>query len=234
MYGVTYNQLYTLVMIGLVVVLILSFTAQGKVKRTFQKYAQIPASSGIAAEQMAQQLLYQAGSSVTVHEVSGALTDHYNPKTAQVGLSNAVYGERSIAALAVAAHEIGHVMQYETGYTPIKIRNAILPVASLGSNISPYIVIAGVLFSWPNLAYAGCLLFAAMLLFQIVTLPVEYNASNRALAMLQDNGYITEEETPAAKRMLRAAGNTYVIAALASLVSLLRLILIAGNSRRRR
>ncbi len=223
----------SLLFIALIGVLILSFVAQARVNKTFQKYSQMPAQSGMTAAEVAEQLLRNGGSAAALTEVSGRLTDHYDPRNNTVGLSNAVYSERSIAALAVAAHEIGHVMQYESGYLPIKIRNTILPVANVGSIAAPYIVLAGVLFSFPNLAYAGCLLFGAMLLFQVVTLPVEYNASNRALVMLEEGGYISREEAPMAKKVLRAAGNTYVVAALASFISLLRLLSIAGRSRRR-
>ncbi len=165
--------------------------------------------------------------------VQGRLTDHFDPRTNIVGLSEAVYNDNSVAALAVAAHEIGHVMQYETGYIPFRVRNAILPVASFGSQAAPFIVIIGLIMSSYNLAMFGVILFAGMLLFQVVTLPVEFNASRRAIEMLESGGYLSYDEAPQAKAVLRAAALTYVVAALASLVTLLRLLGMASRTRRR-
>ena len=212
--------------------MILSLVAQVGVQRTFRKYAQVMASANKSAASVAKELLHQEGSVAQVTPVGGSLTDHYNPKTNIVGLSQTVYDERSVAAIAVAAHEIGHVMQYEQGYVPIRLRNAILPVASFGSQAAPYIVIAGLLFSSYNLAMVGVILFGAMLLFQVVTLPVEFNASSRAIEMLQTGGYLSYEEVPQAKKVLRAAAFTYVVGALASLANFLRLLSIANRSRR--
>ncbi len=212
--------------------MLLSLIAQGGVQRTFQKYAKVTASANKSAADIAKELLYREGSTVQVTPVGGSLTDHFNPKTNIVGLSQAVYDERSVAAIAVAAHEIGHVMQYEQGYVPIRVRNAILPVASFGSQAAPWIVIAGLLFSNYNLAILGVILFGAMLLFQVVTLPVEFNASSRAIEMLTSGGYLSYEEVPQAKKVLRAAAFTYVVAALASLANFLRLLSIANRSRR--
>ncbi|HWR23959.1 MAG TPA: zinc metallopeptidase [Feifaniaceae bacterium] len=214
--------------------MILSMIAQGAVRRTFQKYDRVTASANMPAADIARELLRQQGSPVQVASVGGELTDHFNPKTNIVGLSQTVYHERSVAAIAVAAHEIGHVMQYEQGYLPIRVRNAILPVASFGSQAAPWIVIAGLLFSNYNLAMAGVILFGAMLLFQVVTLPVEFNASSRAVEMLSSGGYLSYDEVPQAKKVLRAAAFTYVVAALASLANFLRLLGIANRSRRSR
>lgn len=216
----------------LLAVMVLSLIAQSKVQRTFNRYANTPIASGRSAEQIAQDLLNRHNSSVQIAPVQGQLTDHFNPKTGVVGLSTQVYGSSSIAAVAVAAHEIGHVMQYEERYSPIRLRNAVLPVASIGSSLAPWLVILGLMMDFPNLAMAGVILFGAMLLFQIVTLPVEFNASSRALRMLEEGNYITYEESDGARKVLRAAAMTYVWAAVAALVSFLRLLALANRSRR--
>ncbi|MEG1524707.1 MAG: zinc metallopeptidase [Clostridia bacterium] len=216
----------------LLVVMILSFAAQGKVQRTFQKYAKLPVSSGKSADCVAQELLNNNNSSVQIMPVEGTLTDHFNPKTNVVGLSTQVYGSNSIAAVAVAAHEIGHVMQYESNYMPIRLRNAILPVAAIGSQAAPWIIILGIVLGSYRFALAGVILFGAMLLFQVVTLPVEFNASARGLRMLEEGNYISYEESDGAKKVLQAAAMTYVLAAISALISFLRLLSIAQRSRR--
>ena len=216
----------------LLVVMGISFYAQGKVQKTFTQFSQTPVSSGLRAEEIAQQLLNRANSTVSITPVQGSLTDHYDPKNGVVGLSTQVYGQRSIAAIAVAAHEIGHVMQYQEGYAPIRLRNAILPVASIGSSAAPWIVILGLMMGSYNLAMIGVVLFGAMLVFQVVTLPVEFNASARALRMLEEGNYISYDESDGAKKVLNAAAMTYVWAAVASLVSFLRLLAMANRSRR--
>ena len=216
----------------LLVVMGISFYAQGKVQKTFNQFAQMPISSGLRAEEIAQQLLNRGNSPVQLTPVQGSLTDHFDPKNGVVGLSTQVYGQNSIAAVAVAAHEIGHVMQYQEGYAPIRLRNAILPVASIGSYAAPWIVILGLMMGSFNLSMIGVILFGAMLVFQVVTLPVEFNASARALRMLEEGNYITYEESDGAKKVLNAAAMTYVWAAVASLISFLRLLAMANRSRR--
>ncbi len=216
----------------LLVVMGISFYAQSKVQKTFNQFAQTPVSSGLCAEEIASQLLYRANSTVQITAVQGSLTDHFDPKNGVVGLSTQVYGQSSVAAVAVAAHEIGHVMQYQEGYAPIRLRNAILPVASIGSYAAPWIVILGLMMGSFNLAMAGVILFGAMLVFQVVTLPVEFNASSRALRMLEEGNYITYEESDGARKVLNAAAMTYVWAAVASLVSFLRLLALANRTRR--
>lgn len=222
----------SILLLALLVVFVLGMVAQAKVNRTFNQFAGVCASASISAVDVVHRLLAQNNLSLNVTQVKGRLTDHFNPRTNTVGLSEAVYHSDSISALAVAAHEIGHVMQYEEGYVPIRIRNAILPVASFGSQAAPFIVILGLLMSNYNLAMIGVILFGAMFVFQLVTLPVEFNASNRALEMLSSGGFLTQDEVPAAKKVLNAAAMTYVVAALASLISLLRLLTIAQSSRR--
>ncbi|MBQ9832683.1 MAG: zinc metallopeptidase [Clostridia bacterium] len=225
----TLNQLLYFAAIALMFV---GIAASSSVQRTFEKYAKTPSMYGTPAYVAANELLRKSGSSVQVTAVDGALTDHFNPKTNTVGLSKAVYSNSSVAALAVAAHEIGHVMQYEEGYGPIKIRNTILPVAQLGSNIAPILVIVGLILGFTDLAIVGAYLYGAMFLFQVITLPVEFNASRRGIEMLSSNGYITAAEEPTAKKVLKAAAMTYVVAALASLVTFMRLLLISNNRRR--
>ena len=216
----------------LLVVMGISFYAQSKVQRTFTQFSQTYVSSGLRAEEIAQQLLNRANSTVQIQPVQGSLTDHYDPRSGVVGLSTQVYGQSSIAAIAVAAHELGHVMQYQEGYAPIRLRNAILPVANIGSYAAPWIVILGLMMGSYNLSMIGVVLFGAMLVFQVVTLPVEFNASSRALRMLEEGNYISYEESDGAKKVLNAAAMTYVWAAVASLISFLRLLAMANRSRR--
>lgn len=227
-------SIQSLLYFALLILMVVSLFAQGRVQRVFQKYANEPAASGKTAESVAYELLARYGAgNVRIEPVSGALTDHYNPKTDVVGLSQAVYGERSVSALAVAAHEIGHVLQHEEGYLPIRIRNAVLPAASIGSNLAPWIVILGLFLGSYNLSMVGVVLFGAVLAFQLATLPAELNASSRALRMLEDGGYVDYSQSDDAKKVLRAAAMTYVLATLAALVSFLRLYSIAASSRRR-
>lgn len=216
-----------------IIVLALSLICQGRVQRVFNRYSTLPGARGISAAEAASRMLYEKGSSVQVTRVSGSLTDHYAPSEGRVGLSTSVYDQTSVAALAVAAHEIGHVCQYQEGYSPIKFRTKLLPVANLGSVAGPYIIIAGLLFRSGTIAYIGLYLYCAMLLFQLVTLPVEFNASSRGLQMLEDGGYVAPVDMPAAQKVLRAAAFTYVLSALGTLVSVLRFLsLINGNKRR--
>lgn len=227
-----YNVIYMLI----ILVFILSLLASGRVKRVFSKYSSLPGALGVTAEQAASDMLYNAGSNVHVTAVSGELTDHYDPSNGTVGLSTDVYGHTSVAALAVAAHEIGHVCQYQDGYAPISIRSKILPVARLGSTAGPYIIIVGLIISSSQIAYIGLYLYAAMFLFQLVTLPVEFNASARGLQMLEEGGYVTRDDIPAAKKVLKVAAMTYVLSAIGSLLSVLRFAAMiarsTGNRRR--
>ncbi len=217
---------------GMIAVMILGMIVQARMNSAFSKFSRVSAESGLHAEDVARRLLDDAGSRVQVAAVQGRLTDHYNPKTQTVGLSSAVYGQGSVAALAVAAHEIGHVMQHEEGYMPIRLRNAVLPIAQFGSFAGPVLVIAGAFMQAFGLAMIGVYVYAAVLLFQLVTLPVELNASTRAMQMLSSGGYISRDETEGVKRVLNAAAMTYVVAVLSSLVTLLRFLSIANRSRR--
>lgn len=233
------DYLYLFLLFG---VMILSLVAQNRVARVFNQYAQVFAKSGVTGAQLAQQLLYRNGLSLPVQPVAGSLTDHYDPRNGTVGLSEAVYGSSSVSALAVAAHEIGHVLQHNEGYGPMKLRSVILPVANVGSRIGPFLVVGGLLLSFLAagtgnagyyIAVAGVGLYVTMFLFQLLTLPVEFNASKRGLDMLTEGGYITDDELPGAKKMLNAAAMTYVLAALGSFVTVLRLFSLARGARRR-
>ena len=220
--------------IALIAVFILSSIAQGKVQRTFDKYAHTYASSGITAEKMAAEILLRNGVyTVGIEAVDGSLTDHYDPTTGVVGLSTQVYGSSSVSALAVTAHEIGHVIQHQEAYAALNLRNAVLPVARISSAIAPWVVIAGVLFGLRSLAMAGVVLFGAVLLFQLVTLPVELDASKRGLQYLEQGSYISGEQNEQAREVLKAAAMTYVWATIATLISFLRIMFIARSSRRR-
>ena len=232
-HGMYYNggsdSLYLILLLALMIV---SAFASRRVQTVFSKYSGIRASSGIPAEQAASDMLRSAGSACRIVPVSGTLTDHFDPRENTVGLSTGVYGQNSVSALAVTAHEIGHVLQYEQDYSPIRLRNAVLPVAGFSSAAAPWIVIGGLFFGSYNLAMIGVILFGTVLLFQLVTLPVEFNASSRGLSLLEQGGYLSTEQLPMAKEVLRAAAMTYVFSALASLISFLRLLNIANRSRR--
>ena len=224
---------YAVYILAIFAVTILGLIAQSSVKSTYKKYSCKSSGTSIPAYRVAQDIIQRNGLGVGLTQVSGSLTDHYNPKTEVVGLSQAVYNSDSVAAYAVMAHELGHVMQHRDSYIPIKIRNAILPVAQLGSSAAPYIVIIGLILNSGTLAMIGVYLFAAVFLFQLVTLPVEFNASNRAIELLSEGGYIMRDNTSGAKKVLRAAASTYVVSTLATLVSLLRLLALAKRSNRR-
>lgn len=229
-YGLDWT--YILVIIGGII----SLWASANVKGTFNKYANVRASSGITGAEAARRLLNEAGIyDVSVEHIKGNLTDHYDPSAKVLRLSDSVYASNSIAAVSVAAHECGHAMQHNEGYEPLKIRSAIVPVANFGSKFGIYIVIAGVLLSYfQPLITIGIILFSFGMIFQIVTLPVEFNASARALEALKEKEMLVGEENNYAYKVLRAAALTYVAAAAASFLSLMRLILRYGGKSRRR
>ena len=224
---------YETVMLALIVVFILSMIAQGKVRRVFNRYNAIPGSRNIPASQAAREMLLDNGSDVSVHAVQGTLTDHYDPRNDTVGLSTEVYKSTSVAALAIAAHEIGHVLQYQENYAPIRWRTVILPTANLGATIGPYMILIGLFMNLYPLAVIGLVLYGAMFLFQLVTLPVELNASARGLELLDRGGYIDYANRTDAQKVLSAAAWTYVLAALGSLLSFLRFFMLVNGNRRR-
>lgn len=213
--------------------LLLALWAQYRTQSTFTKYSKVYAQSGMTAAQVATDMLRQGGvTDVAVEQISGNLTDNYNPQTNVLSLSSTVYGSTSLAALGVAAHEVGHVMQHYDGYAPLRIRSAFVPVAQLGSYAAVPLFILGLIMSWEPLMWAGIIVFMAVILFYLVTLPVEYNASSRAVVALESGGYLTREETGPAEKVLRAAGLTYIAAALQAFLQLVRLLVLAGGRRR--
>lgn len=227
-----FDWTYILVIIGV----ILTSLASAHVTSVYHRYAGVRAACGLTGAQVAEEILRRNNvRDVRVQHISGELTDHYNPSKELVNLSDAVYDRTSVAALGVAAHECGHVMQSHTGYVPLKVRTALVPVANFGSNVGIWIVIIGLIFSLSStFTTIGIFLFSFGTLFQLVTLPVEFNASHRALVMLRDYHLLGEEEERQARAVLTAAALTYVAAAASSVLTLLRLILLTGGNRRRR
>lgn len=228
-YGYGLDPTYILVLIGLAICL----WASANVRSTYTKYAKIRSRSGLTGAQVAQEILRRNGvQGITIRHVSGDLTDHYNPANGTVNLSDAVYNSTSVAALGVAAHECGHVMQHEQGYVPLTVRTALVPIANIGSQAGWLIFVLGLVLSMNSfLLQLGIILFSAAVLFQLVTLPVEFNASRRALQMLQDYGMLGEDEVGMSRKVLRAAALTYVASAASAILQLLRMRLLAGNRR---
>ncbi|MBP3921757.1 MAG: zinc metallopeptidase [Ruminiclostridium sp.] len=205
--------------------MIFSIYASFNVNSTFKKYSKIYSSRGKTAAEVARQILDSNGLyDIDIVHVNGNLTDHYDPKRQIIALSSTVYDSTSVGAIGVAAHEVGHAIQYAKGYIPIKIRMLVLPVAQLGSHIWIWLFILGLLFSVPVLRDVGIILFAAIVLFQLITLPVEFNASNRAIKTIEQQGILYGDEVKGAKKTLKAAAMTYVAALAVSLTQLLRLI----------
>lgn len=216
-------------------VIIASLIIQAKLKSTFKKYSQIGNTRNITGAQAAQMVLgYYGIHDVTIEHVSGNLSDHYDPTTKVIRLSEGVFNSSSIAAVGVACHEAGHAAQHAEAYKPIKARNFILPVCNIGSKLSIPLLIAGVLFSYEPLVWIGIGFFAFVAIFQLVTLPVEFNASSRALSVIESNGLLSFEEKKGAAKVLKMAAMTYVAALATSLAQLLRLILVFGGGGRRR
>ncbi len=224
---------------GYVLVLIMalfSIIASARVSSTYKKYSNKATAKGITAEQAARKILDENGLyNVKIESVSGSLTDHYDPRANVIRLSDTVRNSTSVAAVGVAAHEAGHAVQHATGYVPIKVRNAIVPVANIGSVAGPYLIIIGLLLSSSMssiILNLGLWLFSAAVIFQLVTLPVEFNASRRAIATLEDGMYLYEDEVPAVKKVLGAAAMTYVAAAAVSIANLLRFVMLISGRKR--
>lgn len=212
--------------------IIITLWAQINVKSTFGKYSKVMSMSGLTGAEAARRILNSNGlTNVQVMMIPGSLSDNFNPKTNIVSLSESTYNNRSVAAIGVAAHECGHAIQHATGYGAIRVRNAIVPMVNVCSMLSMPIIIAGFFFSYV-LIEVGIILFSATVLFQLITLPVEFNASSRAISTIDQYGLLDTEELKGAKKVLKAAALTYVAAALSSLLSLLRLILLFGGRRR--
>jgi len=210
--------------------LIFALYAQAKVQSTFARYLDVPNSYGFTGAEVARRLLDRNGLyDVAVQMIPGSLTDHYDPRERVLRLSEDVYASNSIAAIGVAAHETGHALQHAEGYAPLAIRNSLVPVANLGSNLTWIFVIAGIILGLPSLINIGILFFIGAVLFQIVTLPVEFNASRRALAMLSNEGFVAQSELRPIRSVLGAAAMTYVAATIMAIAQLLRLLAIRGR-----
>ncbi len=207
--------------------------AQFNVNFTFNKYRKI--NSGMTGYESAKAILDANGlTNVRIERVSGNLTDHFDPRSNVIRLSESVFSSTSAAAVGVAAHEAGHAVQYAEDYAPIKVRNAIIPITNFGSNLAMPLILIGILLSFPTLAYIGVAAFGLSTLFQLITLPVEFNASRRAMTALEANSRLNDEQTRAAGKVLRAAALTYVAALAVSLANLLRLLTIVSSSDRKR
>lgn len=216
----------------LIAAIIIGLIAQQRVASTFAKYSKIPSARGFTAAKVARLILDENGlSNISIQGVRGNLTDHYDPKKRVIRLSEPVYSSASLAALGVAAHEAGHAIQDAQGYQPMKIRSAIFPMASIGSQMLVPAVIGGLLLGLKPLVYIGIFLYFFAVLFSVVTLPVELDASKRALKTLEGSGYLAGQEVDGAKKVLKAAAMTYVVAVIVSVIQLIRLLLIARGSR---
>ena len=216
----------------MIVIMVLSFLVQQMLQSRFNKYSQVPTANGMTGAEVAQKMLNDNGIyDVKVVPTRGMLTDHFNPQTKTVALSEGVYASRSVAAAAVAAHECGHAVQHALGYGPIRMRSALVPVVNFASNIVQWVLLAGVIFfqSFPGLLWFGIALFATTTLFSFITLPVEINASSRAIAWLSNTGVTDMQTRPMAIDALKWAAYTYVIAALGSLATLLYYIDLARS-----
>lgn len=230
-YGYYFDPTYIL----LIIAAIISLIAQWRVNSAFSKYSRVASMSGMTGAQAARMILQSNGiNDVSVQRISGKLTDHYNPSTKVLNLSESVYGSTSVAAIGVAAHECGHAIQHARGYFPLSLRTALVPVANIGSQLSWVFIIVGAILSFnQTLITIGIIMFSAAVLFQLVTLPVEFNASARALEQLESNGILYRDEVSQTRKVLSAAALTYVAAAATAILQLLRLIILFGGRGRR-
>lgn len=227
-----YMDIYLYYITGFIMipVIIFAFICQLKVQSNYKKYGRIRNARNMTGAQAAYELLQLNGiTDVRIKRISGNLTDHYNPKTKEICLSEGVFNSNSIAAVGIACHEAGHACQHAQGYFPLKIRNFIIPVTRFGSNLGIPLALIGIIFSWQPLIYIGIILYAAVAVFQLITLPVEFNASKRALQTIRTNSYLVGAEYNGARKVLTAAALTYVAALASSLATLLRLLLVAGR-----
>jgi uncharacterized protein len=224
-------MLYYATGVIMIPVLLFSFYCQIKVKRAFRRYSSVHAMCGMTGAQAAARLLQLNGiTDVQIRQIGGTLTDYYDPKNKEICLSGDVYNATSVAAIGVACHEAGHACQHAQGYAPLKIRNAAIPATRIGSSLGIPLVLLGMVFTWRPLIMVGIVLYALVALFQLLTLPVEFNASRRALQTIESNQFLTEQEYRGAKKVLTAAALTYVAALVSALATLLRLLLLAGRS----
>ena len=226
-----WDTTYVLVIIGALI----CAGASLNVNRTYRRYSTLANCRGITAEAAAAQILRSAGiTDVRIERIRGSLTDHYSPRERVLRLSDSVYGSTSVAAIGVAAHECGHAIQHQVGYFPLKLRSLSVPVANIGSMIYWPVILLGLILGSMELAQIGVLLFGLVVAFQLITLPVEINASGRALRVLSDSGILAGDEMQGAEKVLRAAAMTYVAALFSSVLQLLRLMLLTRRDDRRR
>lgn len=228
-FGLYYDPTYILVIIAF----LLSMFASFGVNSTFSKYSNVKNTRGLTGRDAAREILDRNGLyNIAIEHVAGNLTDHFDPRANVIRLSDSTFYSTSVAAVGVAAHEAGHAIQHAVDYKPIKMRNAVIPIANIGSTLSMPLFIIGLILGSAGLALAGVVLFSAVLLFQLVTLPVEFNASKRALNILDSVGMLSEQEVKQSKKVLRAAAMTYVAAVASTALQLFRLLLIFNNRRR--
>ncbi len=231
-FGYSDGFYYDPLMIPILAVMLLAIWAQFRVQSTFRKYADVMSQKGLTAAQVAEDMMRNAGiQDVTIARIGGHLTDNYDPRAKVLSLSADVHDSASLSALGVAAHEVGHVMQHYENYAPLRLRSMFVPVAQVGSWAAVPLFFLGLLLSFGPLMWVGIAVFFAVVLFYVVTLPVEFNASSRAIASLEAGGYLTYQEARPAKKVLNAAGLTYVMAALQAFLQLIRLLSIAGRRR---
>lgn len=224
-----YDSTYILVIIAFALSLFASFG----VKTTFARYKKIQTSRGITGEMAARRILDMNGlQHIRIERISGDLTDHFDPSNNVIRLSDSTFADTSVAAVGVAAHEAGHAVQHAVGYVPIKIRNTIVPIVNIGSQLSMPLFFIGLLLGFTGLAFLGIILFSFALVFQLITLPVEFNASRRAIKILDESMMLYDDEVKPAKKVLKAAAMTYVAAVASTALQLLRLLLILNNRRR--
>ena len=221
---------YDPTMLLLIPAIILALYAQFKVKSTYERFSKVPSAWGRSGASIARDILnHNRLHDVEIEETEGVLSDHYDPRVRKVKLSSRNFRSDSIAAISVASHEVGHAIQHKIGYAPLQLRHAILPVVGFGSNLAFPLFFVGLIFSSPRLMDIGIILFTGVVLFQLITLPVEFNASRRALQQLEAGGYLRHDEISGARKVLNAAALTYVAATAMALINLLRLILIARS-----
>ena len=225
-----FDPTYVLVLIGALI----SMVASINVNSTYRRFSTVMSMRGVRAEEAAQRILHDAGIyDVRIERIRGELTDHYSPSEKVLRLSDAVYGSTSVAAIGVAAHECGHAIQHKVGYVPLSLRALSVPVANIGSKLSWPLILIGLLIGYTPLAQIGVILFLAVVLFQLITLPVEFNASHRALQVLKQDSMLSMDELSGARKVLTAAALTYVAALFSTILQLLRLVMIVNSGRRR-
>lgn len=218
----------------LIPAIIATLWAQSKVQNTYKRYSRVKSEKGYTGAQIARKILDDNGLNYVGIELAPGkgLSDHFDPRSNVVRLSNGVYYSSSLAAIGIASHEVGHAIQYSEEYAPIKIRNAIIPVTNFGSKAAMPLLLVGLIFSIPEIAFIGVLAYSLAVIFQMITLPVEFNASKRAVGILDEHNYLSQEELRGSKKVLSAAAMTYLAAAFVALMQLIRILLIARGSRR--